>query len=68
MEFLLIAKLRSSVVLYEIDSTHKFFSMNLFLDCTAPFQILFVANAKAAEAITTVQQRGFCLEYKQVGC
>ena len=46
----------------------KIISFNFFLDCTSPFQILFVANAKAAEAITTVQQRGFCLEYKQVGC
>merc|ERR1712141_413240 len=38
-------------------------------DCTTPFQIVFHTNtAGIAETIATVAQRGFCLEYNQVGC
>jgi len=36
--------------------------------CQSPFTVQFITNAATAEGTTTTANRGFCLEYKQVGC
>ena len=41
----------------------------IFLDCTQPFRVQIYTDATVAIAVTAAtQQRGLCLEYKQLPC